>query len=181
MTPVRLEPAAIRSRFKHSTTELPKTDEELLKHKQSKHSHTFLCRHCGMSSKKKRDLNYHLATMHDTGSLPTKECPFDYCTKTFAKERSYQDHINKHIGVKPHVCKSCLKSFYTSAYFAEHTKADQRSQFYLSHMQQNIQLWGCLKVSEGAKRSRARWYQAFLSVWQKLQTHQIIGETQGLL
>ena len=100
-----------------------KTDEELLKHNETKHSHTFLCSDCGVSCKRKSDLNYHLASMHGTGSLPTKACPFDNCTKTFAKERRYQDHINKHIGVKAHVCKSCSKSFYSSAYLGEHYKS----------------------------------------------------------
>ena len=55
--------------------------------------------------------------------LADKGVPFDNCIKTFTKERCYQDRITKHVGVKAHVYKSCLKSFYSSSYSAEHTKS----------------------------------------------------------
>ena len=98
------------------------TDDELASHNAAKHDNQFLCSDCGVSFKRKHDLNQHLTAVHGTGLLKVKNCPFDTCGKRFVKERRYQDHVNKHIGVKAHTCQRCRRSFYSKTYLTEHTK-----------------------------------------------------------
>lgn len=90
---------------------------ELTAHQKAKHTQKDeLCTACGKAFAKKAHLLDHQRSVHeqDNNLEARLACPFTSCTKKFLTKKKFQDHVNKHTGVKPYSCTVCLKDFHKS-------------------------------------------------------------------
>jgi transcription elongation factor Elf1 len=65
-----------------------------------------------------QDTKPHLSVQRNVGGK--FQCP--YCGKSYNFKHSLRDHMNKHMGKKPHVCKHCGDSFTHLASLCAHIK-----------------------------------------------------------
>ncbi|ELU16012.1 hypothetical protein CAPTEDRAFT_46375, partial [Capitella teleta] len=75
-----------------------------------------ICKHCGASFTHLSNMCAHFARTEE-GKF---QCP--YCEKAYNFKHTLKDHINKHTGLRPHVCKHCGDSFTHLASLCNHIK-----------------------------------------------------------
>lgn len=107
------------------------SEEELQEHKTQKHSKKFVCDQCGASYERKQSLKRHGVIKHSSNDYHPLKCPFQDCAKVFAVMALYEDHIHHHTKAKPHICRSCTKSFSSRYARNEHCKICESSEKYV--------------------------------------------------
>ncbi|ELU01913.1 hypothetical protein CAPTEDRAFT_100120, partial [Capitella teleta] len=77
-----------------------------------------ICKHCGASFTHLSNMCAHVQFARtEEGKF---QCP--YCEKAYNFKHTLKDHINKHTGLRPHVCKHCGDSFTHLASLCNHIK-----------------------------------------------------------
>ncbi|KAH3755774.1 hypothetical protein DPMN_190473 [Dreissena polymorpha] len=81
----------------------------LTEHQQQSYQKEILCSFCGKGFERTSHLKEHIVALHGDRKF---SCPVAGCSKTFAKDERYQDHLNSHSDLRPHTCCGCEKRFY---------------------------------------------------------------------
>lgn len=91
-----------------------------------RHSSRHICETCGISFKRKSDLNAHMIkheSVFDQETFPhCYKCLYKGCGKVFFRQTNYEYHLNVHSGVKPYECIKCFKPFHSKYTKNEHEK-----------------------------------------------------------
>lgn len=100
--------------------------EEKEEHMEKRHASHHICETCGVSFKRKSDLNAHMikhnSITEQNESSSLLRCTHKNCGKIFFRKANYEYHLNKHSGEKPYYCTSCLKTFHSKYVKNEHEK-----------------------------------------------------------
>ncbi|XP_065202962.1 zinc finger protein 595-like [Planococcus citri] len=107
-------------RFKCPTCDYVCTSNgKLSRHLKCAHDKPLTCAICGFKTGMKSHIRKHITSQHIPASCSLKEntkkndkrffCLI--CKKTFARESTYQEHLNVHSGKRPFSCKLCTSSF----------------------------------------------------------------------
>ena len=69
----------------------------------------------------KKALKLHILTIHTPDHLKPWRC--SRCTKGFTEKGRLADHMNVHLGIKPHNCEQCGQSFSNDSNKRAHIKS----------------------------------------------------------
>ncbi|XP_055899125.1 zinc finger protein 382-like [Biomphalaria glabrata] len=86
-------------------------------------SQLIACTECGSHFKTQTGLKKHMEVKHRTN--PTLKCPI--CGKVMYNKINLDGHVNKHKGLKPHVCLYCGKTFSYKQSLCAHEKLCTKS------------------------------------------------------
>ena len=98
------------------------SEEGLQIHQDKCHSGQPLCPTCGKSFSRKSYLKLHQLRVHDDNYQGRYKCEVKTCGRYFDDKTAFQDHLNLHKGIKPHVCEKCGKSFTTTRSLVNHRR-----------------------------------------------------------
>lgn len=102
-------------------------EEQKDKHIREKHASRHICEVCGVTFKRKSDMNRHLLRhekLDGTVPLPNFfKCGFKDCGKIFFRETNFRFHWNMHNDEKPFACSGCSKNFHSEYSKNAHEKA----------------------------------------------------------
>lgn len=101
--------------------------EKKEQHMLDRHSNRHMCETCGVSFRRKSDLNTHMYKHVDSVDERTMShvcfrCPYTECRKLFFRQSNYQYHLNTHSGHKPFKCEGCDKTFHSEYTKNSHEK-----------------------------------------------------------
>jgi hypothetical protein len=74
---------------------------------------------CAYAAKNLSSLRRHERAVHRLGVGP--RCPHEGCDYLGATPRSFEEHVNAHLGIQPHRCTKCHA--YASTYKSHYTRA----------------------------------------------------------
>ncbi|KAK2155293.1 hypothetical protein LSH36_243g01053 [Paralvinella palmiformis] len=113
---------------------------------------------------KKRDHQEMMILMPREKTNGKYKCPF--CPKAYGFKHNLKDHINKHTGKKPHVCKYCGMSFTFLASLCGHIK---RCHFHCMPREHQCQICGNRFPNKQSLRQHFTWRHSPQKVVQKLE------------
>lgn len=78
----------------------------------------FTCEHCDMQFRSRSGLLEHKISKHN---FPAKYvCDINDCKRPFISKERFQDHVNRHLGLKQYMCLCCKKEFPTKRNLDSH-------------------------------------------------------------
>ncbi|CAG0887436.1 unnamed protein product [Cyprideis torosa] len=69
----------------------------------------FPCDECSAGFNTKFELKHYKGSRHGGEEVPRFYCP--KCSKSYTQDKALRDHMNMHLGFKPHLCPTCGESF----------------------------------------------------------------------